>query len=124
MIQVGTHLQIADNSGGRIVQCVKVLQKTKQRYGRVGDLIVVTVKSLVRKQKSKVKKGHLYKAVILETKKSTRRPDGSIFTFARNTAILLSVQGGPIGSRIPGVTPYELREKKHTKLLSLSLANV
>jgi large subunit ribosomal protein L14 len=124
MIQVGTHLQVSDNSGARLVQCIKVLRKTRQGMGRVGDTVVISVKALVRKQKSKVKKGHLYKAVVLETKKRTTRPDGSVFGFARNTVILLSVQGTPIGSRIQGFTPYELREKKHTKLLSLSMANV
>jgi large subunit ribosomal protein L14 len=92
--------------------------------GRVAALIVISVKSLVRKQKSKVKKGHLYKAVVCETKKQTKRVDGSTVACSRNTSILLSPQGAPVGSRIQGITPYELRLKGRTKLLSLSLANV
>jgi large subunit ribosomal protein L14 len=124
MIQSGTFLEVADNSGGRIVQCVKVLQKTKGRYGGVGDIIIVSVKSLVRNQKSKVKKGHLYKAVILETRKGTSRVDGSACAYSRNTVTLLSANGGSIGSRITGLTPYELRAKNHTKLISLSARNV
>jgi large subunit ribosomal protein L14 len=124
MIQVGTQLHASDNSGARIVQCVKVLRKPKRKMGRVAALIVVSVKTLVRKQKSKVKKGHLYKAIVCETKKHTARVDGSNVSCSRNTGILLSLQGAPIGSRIQGITPYELRVKGRTKLLSLSLANV
>lgn len=124
MIQVGTQLHASDNSGARIVQCVKVLRKPKRKMGRVASLIVVSVKTLVRKQKSKVKKGHLYKAIVCETKKHTARVDGSHVSCARNTGILLSLQNAPIGSRIQGITPYELRVKGRTKLLSLSLANV
>jgi large subunit ribosomal protein L14 len=124
MIQVGTHLVVADNSGARSVQCIKVLNKPKQNMGYAGSTLVISVKSLVRKQKSKVKKGHVYKAVVCETKKTKARADGSQLSCARNTVILLSPQNNPIGSRIQGMTPYELRVKKHTKLLSLSLANV
>jgi large subunit ribosomal protein L14 len=124
MIQVGTQLHASDNSGARIVQCVKVLRNQKNNMGRVASLIVVSVKTLVRKQKSKVKKGHLYKAIVCETKKHTCRVDGSNVSCSRNTAILLSLQMAPIGSRIQGITPYELRVKGRTKLLSLSLANV
>jgi large subunit ribosomal protein L14 len=124
MIQVGTKLHVSDNSGARLVQCVKVLRKPKRKMGRVAALIVISVKTLIRKQKSKVRKGHLYKAVVCETKKHTGRVDGSHVTCARNTSIILSVQGTPVGSRIQGITPYELRVKGRTKLLSLSLANV
>lgn len=124
MIQIGTQLHASDNSGARIIQCVKVLRKPKRNMGRVAALIVVSVKTLVRKQKSKVKKGHLYKAIVCETKKHTPRVDGSNVACSRNTGILLSLQGAPIGSRIQGITPYELRIKGRTKLLSLSLANV
>lgn len=92
--------------------------------GRVGAVLVVSVKTVVRKHKSKVKKGHLYKAVLCETKKHTLRLDGSLVACARNTSILLSAQHTPLGSRIQGLTPYELRVKGKTKLLSLSLANV
>ena len=124
MIQVGTNLDITDNSGARVVKCVKVLDKTKQSNGYPGTVCVVSVKTLVRKQKSKVKKGHLYTAVVCETKKMGGRADGSQMSCSRNTAVLLSPQQTPLGSRIQGITPYELRMKKHTKLLSLSLANV
>ena len=123
MIQVGTQLHASDNSGARIVQCVKILRKPKNKMARVGALLVVSVKTLVRKQKSKVKKGHLYKAIVCETKKHTLRVDGSNVACSRNTGILLSLQGTPVGSRIQGITPYELRVKGRTKLLSLSLAN-
>jgi large subunit ribosomal protein L14 len=120
MIQVGSHLQVTDNSGARVVQCIKVLGKTKQNTGFIGDTIIISVKTLIRKQKSKVKKGNLYKAVILETKKQTIRSNGSFFVFGRNTVALLSIQGSPIGTRIKGSTPYEIRSKGHVKLLSIS----
>ena len=125
MIQVGTNLFVADNSGARNVQCIKVLHKPKQQMGYTGaTLVVVSVQSLVRKQKSKVKKGHMYRAIVCETKRMKPRADGSLLRCSRNTVILLSLQNNPIGSRIQGLTPYELRVKNHMKLLSLSLANI
>jgi|TARA_B110000444_G_scaffold8164_1_gene7246 large subunit ribosomal protein L14 len=124
MIQVGTNLFVADNSGARTVQCIKVLNKPKQQMGYTGATLVVSVQSLVRKQKSKVKKGHMYRAIVCETKRMKSRADGSLLRCARNTVILLSLQNNPIGSRIQGLTPYELRVKNHMKLLSLSLANI
>ena len=124
MIQVGTHLFVADNSGARNVQCIKVLHKPKQQMGYTGATLVVSVQSLVRKQKSKVKKGHMYRAIVCETKRMKPRADGSLLRCSRNTVILLSLQNNPIGSRIQGLTPYELRVKNHMKLLSLSLANI
>jgi large subunit ribosomal protein L14 len=124
MIQVGTQLHAADNSGARVLQCVKVLRKPKRKMGRSGALVVISVKSLIRKRKSKVKKGHLYKAILCETRKHTTRVDGSFVTCMRNTGIILSLQSTPIGSRIQGITPYELRSKGRVKLLSLSDANV
>tara|TARA_B100000768_G_scaffold181785_1_gene206421 strand:- start:5217 stop:5591 length:375 start_codon:yes stop_codon:yes gene_type:complete len=124
MIQVGTNLFVADNSGARTVQCIKVLNKPKQQMGYTGATLVVSVQSLVRKQKSKVKKGHMYRAIVCETKRTKSRADGSLLRCARNTVILLSLQNNPIGSRIQGLTPYELRVKNHMKLLSLSLANI
>ena len=123
MIQVGTNLFVADNSGARNVQCIKVLHKPKQQMGYTGATLVVSVQSLVRKQKSKVKKGHMYRAIVCETKRMKPRADGSLLRCSRNTVILLSLQNNPIGSRIQGLTPYELRVKNHMKLLSLSLAN-
>jgi len=124
MIQVGTNLFVADNSGARNVQCIKVLHKPKQQMGYTGATLVVSVQSLVRKQKSKVKKGHMYRAIVCETKRMKPRADGSLLRCSRNTVILLSLQNNPIGSRIQGFTPYELRVKNHMKLLSLSLANI
>jgi len=124
MIQVGTNLFVADNSGARTVQCIKVLNKPKQQMGYTGATLVVSVQSLVRKQKSKVKKGHMYRAIVCETKRMKPRADGSLLRCSRNTVILLSLQNNPIGSRIQGLTPYELRVKNHMKLLSLSLANI
>ncbi len=124
MIQVGTNLFVADNSGARNVQCIKVLNKPKQQMGYTGATLVVSVQSLVRKQKSKVKKGHMYRAIVCETKRMKPRADGSLLRCSRNTVILLSLQNNPIGSRIQGLTPYELRVKNHMKLLSLSLANI
>ena len=122
MIQVGTNLFVADNSGARNVQCIKVLHKPKQQMGYTGATLVVSVQSLVRKQKSKVKKGHMYRAIVCETKRMKPRADGSLLRCSRNTVILLSLQNNPIGSRIQGLTPYELRVKNHMKLLSLSLS--
>ena len=124
MIQVGTNLFVADNYGARNVQCIKVLHKPKQQMGYTGATLVVSVQSLVRKQKSKVKKGHMYRAIVCETKRMKPRADGSLLRCSRNTVILLSLQNNPIGSRIQGLTPYELRVKNHMKLLSLSLANI
>ena len=124
MIQVGTNLFVADNSGARNVQCIKILHKPKQQMGYTGATLVVSVQSLVRKQKSKVKKGHMYRAIVCETKRMKPRADGSLLRCSRNTVILLSLQNNPIGSRIQGLTPYELRVKNHMKLLSLSLANI
>ena len=124
MIQVGTNLFVADNSGARNVQCIKVLHKPKQQMGYTGATLVVSVQSLVRKQKSKVKKGNMYRAIVCETKRMKPRADGSLLRCSRNTVILLSLQNNPIGSRIQGLTPYELRVKNHMKLLSLSLANI
>ena len=124
MIQVGTNLFVADNSGARNVQFIKVLHKPKQQMGYTGATLVVSVQSLVRKQKSKVKKGHMYRAIVCETKRMKPRADGSLLRCSRNTVILLSLQNNPIGSRIQGLTPYEFRVKNHMKLLSLSLANI
>lgn len=124
MIQMQSNLFVADNSGARNVQCIKVLHKPKQQMGYTGATLVVSVQSLVRKQKSKVKKGHMYRAIVCETKRMKPRADGSLLRCSRNTVILLSLQNNPIGSRIQGLTPYELRVKNHMKLLSLSLANI
>ena len=124
MIQVGTQLHVSDNSGAKIVECVKVLNKTRGKYGRIGDILVVTVKEVIKKQKSKVKKGHMYKALVLETASPQRRQDGSLYRSQHNAAALLTVQGSPLGTRIQGISSYELRQKNHTKILSLSVTNI
>lgn len=124
MIQVGTQLQVSDNSGAKVVECIKVLSKTRGNFGTVGDLIVVTVKEVTKKQKNKVKKGNVYRAVILETSAEFQRADGSSLKSQRNTAVLLSVQGSPLGTRIQGLASYELRRKNFMKILSLSTANM
>lgn len=124
MIQVGTQLHVSDNSGAKIVECVKVLHKTRGKYARIGDVIVVTVKETVKKQKSKVKKGHMYKALVLETAAPKQRQDGSFYRCQHNAAALLTVQGSPLGTRIQGISFYELRQKNFAKILSLSVANI
>jgi large subunit ribosomal protein L14 len=124
MIQVGTQLQVSDNSGAKIVECVKVLNKTRGNYGRIGDVLVVTVKEIVKKQKSKVKKGHMYKALVLETAAPQKRQDGSFYRSQRNATALLTAQGTPLGTRIQGISFYELRQKNYAKILSLSVTNI
>ena len=96
MIQVGTQLHVTDNSGAKKVECIKVFNKTKQRVGHVGQLVLVSVKELNQKQTQKVKKGQIFKAVILETRAPIHRNDGSSLKFQRNTAVLLSAQLSPL----------------------------
>lgn len=120
MIQVGSQLHVADNSGAKKVVCIKVLNKKKQRIGGIGEFILVTVKELNKKQTQKVKKGQIFKAVILETKAPLYRKDGSSLKFQRNTTALLSAQMSPVGTRIQSLVPYELRSKNLSKVLALS----
>ena len=124
MIQVGTQLYVADNSGAKKVECIKVFNKTTQRVGQVGELILVSVKELNEKQTQKVKKGQIFKAIILETRSPIHRKDGSSLKFQRNTALLLSPQLSPLGTRIQGLVPYELRQKNFTKILALSSSSI
>ncbi len=118
MIQMETNLDVADNSGARRIQCIKVLGGSKRRYATVGDIIVVSVKEAI--PKGRVKKGQVMKAVVVRTAKGVRRPDGSIIRFDRNAAVLINEQGEPIGTRIFGPVTRELRSKKHMKIVSLA----
>ncbi len=110
MIQMQTNLDVADNSGARRVQCIKVLGGSKRMTASVGDVIVVSVKDAI--PRGKVKKGDIHRAVIVRTAKEIRRPDGTTIRFDRNAAVLLSPQGEPIGTRIFGPVTRELRAKK------------
>lgn len=118
MIQVHTKLNVADNSGAKKVQCIRVLGGTRRRYARVGDIIVVAVKEAL--PNSKVKKGDVKRAVVVRTIKETRRPDGSYIRFSDNSAVLINPQGEPIGTRIFGPVARELRAKKFMKIISLA----
>ncbi|MBT3359654.1 MAG: 50S ribosomal protein L14 [Rhodospirillales bacterium] len=118
MIQVQTNLDVADNSGARRVQCIKVLGGSKRRFASVGDVIVVTVKEAI--PRGRVKKGEILKAVIVRTAKDIRRADGTAIRFDRNAAVLINPQGEPIGTRIFGPVTRELRAKKYMKIISLA----
>ena len=118
MIQRQANLDVADNSGARRVQCIKVLGGSKRKYASIGDTIVVSVKEAI--PRGRVKKGQVMKAVVVRTAKGVRRPDGSIIRFDRNAAVLVNPQGEPIGTRIFGPVPREHRAKKHMKILSLA----
>ena len=118
MIQAETNLEVADNSGARRVQCIKVLGGSKRRTASVGDVIVVSVKEAI--PRGRVKKGDLHRAVVVRTAKEIRRPDGSAIRFDRNAAVLINPQGEPIGTRIFGPVTRELRAKQHMKIISLA----
>ncbi|HEX4892820.1 MAG TPA: 50S ribosomal protein L14 [Hyphomicrobiaceae bacterium] len=118
MIQMESNLDVADNSGARRVQCIKVLGGSKRKYATVGDTIVVTVKEAI--PRGRVKKGQVMKAVIVRTAKGVRRPDGSLIRFDRNAAVLVNAQGDPVGTRIFGPVTRELRARKHVKIMSLA----
>ncbi len=118
MIQVETNLDVADNSGARRVQCIKVLGGSKRKYAQVGDVIVVSVKDAI--PRGRVKKGDVHRAVIVRTAKEIRRPDGSAIRFDRNAAVLINKQNEPIGTRIFGPVTRELRSKSHMKIISLA----
>ena len=118
MIQMQTNLDVADNSGARRVQCIKVLGGSKRKYASVGDIIVVSVKEAI--PRGKVKKGDVHRAVIVRTAKEIRRPDGSAIRFDRNAAVLLNKQDEPIGTRIFGPVTRELRSRKFMKIVSLA----
>ena len=118
MIQVETNLEVAENSGARRIQCLKVLGGSKRRYASVGDVIVVTVKEAI--PRGRVKKGEIVRAVVVRTAKDIRRRDGSAIRFDSNAAVLISPQGEPIGTRIFGPVTRELRAKKYMKIISLA----
>jgi large subunit ribosomal protein L14 len=118
MIQMQTNLDVADNSGARRVQCIKVLGGSKRKYASIGDTIVVSVKEAI--PRGRVKKGQMMKAVVVRTAKGVRRSDGSLIRFDRNAAVLLTPKLEPIGTRIFGPVTRELRAKKHMKIVSLA----
>jgi len=118
MIQMQTRLEVADNSGARKVQCIKVLGGSKRKTASVGDIIVVSVKEAI--PRGRVKKGDIHRAVIVRTAKEIRRNDGSSIRFDRNAAVLISPQGEPIGTRIFGPVTRELRAKNFMKIISLA----
>lgn len=118
MVQEETNLTVADNSGAKRVRCIRVLGGSDRRYAGLGDLIVVSVKSAI--PGAPVKKGEVSRAVIVRTKKETRREDGSYIRFDENAAVLLNPQNEPRGTRIFGPVARELREKQFMKIISLA----
>jgi large subunit ribosomal protein L14 len=118
MIQMQSMLTAADNSGARQVQCIKVLGGSKRRYAGIGDIIKVTVKDAI--PRGKVKKGEIYDAVVVRTKKGVRRGDGSVIRFDGNAAVLLTPKLEPIGTRIFGPVTRELRSERFMKIVSLA----
>ena len=118
MIQMQTNLDVADNSGARRVQCIKVLGGSKRKYASVGDVIVVSVKEAI--PRGRVKKGDVRKAVVVRTAKEVRRDDGTAIRFDSNAAVILSNSGEPIGTRIFGRVVRELRAKNFMKIISLA----
>ena len=118
MIQMQTNLEVADNSGARRVQCIKVLSGTGRKIAGVGDVIVVSVKEAI--PRGKVKKGDVYRAVIVRTAKEIRRNDGTAIRFDKNAAVLLNKQNEPIGTRIFGPVTRELRSRSFMKIVSLA----
>ena len=118
MIQMQTNLDVADNSGARRVQCIKVLGGSKRRYATVGDVIVVSVKEAI--PRGRVKKGDVRKAVVVRTAKEVRREDGTAIRFDTNAAVMLSNTNEPIGTRIFGPVVRELRGKNFMKIISLA----
>jgi len=118
MIQVESNLAVADNSGARRVQCIKVLGGSKRKYASVGDVIVVTVKDAI--PRGRVKKGEILQAVVVRTAKDVQRRDGTSIRFDKNAAVLITKQGEPIGTRIFGPVTRELRSKNYMKIISLA----
>ncbi|MEM5528143.1 50S ribosomal protein L14 [Gammaproteobacteria bacterium AS21] len=118
MIQTESMLDVADNSGAKRVQCIKVLGGSHRRYARIGDIIKVTVKEAI--PRGKVKKGQVLNAVVVRTRKGVRRPDGSVIRFDVNSAVILNANNDPIGTRIFGPVTRELRTTKFMKIISLA----
>ena len=117
MIQVETNLDVADNSGARRVQCIRVLGGTGRRTAAVGDIIVVSVKEAI--PRGRVRKGEIRRAVVVRTKKEVTRPDGTAIRFDRNAAVILSPQNEPVGTRIFGPVTRELRARRFMKIISI-----
>ena len=118
MIQMQTNLEVADNSGARRVMCIKVLGGAKRRYASVGDKIVVSVKEAI--PRGRVKKGVVLQAIVVRTSQAIKRKDGSVIRFDKNAAVIVNKQSEPIGTRIFGPVPRELRAKNHMKIISLA----
>ena len=118
MIQMQTKLDVADNSGARRLQCIKVLGGSHRRYAGIGDIIKVSIKEAI--PRGKVKKGEVYNAVVVRTRKGVRRADGSLIRFDGNAAVLLNAQLQPIGTRIFGPVTRELRGERFMKIISLA----
>ena len=118
MIQMQSQLDVADNSGARRVQCIKVLGGSKRKTAGIGDVIVVSVKEAI--PRGRVKKGDMHRAVIVRTSNDIRRQDGTVIRFDRNAAVLINNQGEPIGTRIFGPVTRELRAKRFMKIISLA----
>lgn len=118
MIQMQTNLDVADNSGARRVMCIKVLGGSHRRYADVGDIIKVSIKDAI--PRGRVKKGEVYNAVVVRTRKGVRRSDGSVIRFDGNAAVLLNNQHQPLGTRIFGPVTRELRSEKFMKIISLA----
>lgn len=118
MIQMQTNLDVADNSGARRVMCIKVLGGSKRKYAGVGDIIVVSIKEAI--PRGRVKKGDVMKAVVVRTAKDIKRPDGSVIRFDSNAAVLINNQSEPVGTRIFGPVPRELRARNQMKIISLA----
>ena len=118
MIQVQTNLDVADNSGARRVMCIKVLGGSKRRYARIGDIIVVSIKEAI--PRGRVKKGDVLQAIVVRTSSAIKRKDGSVIRFDKNAAVIVNKQSEPIGTRIFGPVPRELRAKNHMKIISLA----
>jgi large subunit ribosomal protein L14 len=118
MIQMQTELDVADNSGAKCIECIKVLGGSKRRYAGIGDIIKITVKEAI--PRGRVKKGEVYFAVVVRTKTGVRRTDGSLIRFDSNSAVLLNAKHEPIGTRIFGPVTRELRTEKFMKIVSLA----
>ena len=118
MIQMQSRLEVADNSGARQIQCIKILGGSKRRFASIGDIIVVSVKDAI--PRGKVKKGEMYRAIVVRTKKDFKRSDGTTIRFDKNAAVLLDKQEEPIATRIFGPVTRELRSKKFMKIISLA----
>ncbi|MCF6202349.1 MAG: 50S ribosomal protein L14 [Methylococcaceae bacterium] len=118
MIQMQTNLDIADNSGAKKVMCIKVLGGSHRRYARIGDIIKVSIKDAI--PRGKVKKGEVYNALVVRTRKGVRRVDGSVIRFDTNAAVILNGQLQPVGTRIFGPVTRELRGENYMKIISLA----